>query len=156
MILLVGFGYAKPVPVNMLNFKKRKRDMAITAFAGPVTNLIMALFFLILFNLMRFVINTGSQEIVSIATFIFLVAIRNIYLAVFNLLPIPPLDGSRIASAVLPDGIYYRIMRHERYIMIGLFVLMFTGVLSIPIRFLSNLIYTGLSFLADLPFKPFM
>ena len=72
--------------------------------------------------------------------FFFYAAVININLAIFNLLPIPPLDGSRLATALLPSHIYYKIMAYERYIQIGLFVLLFTGILSTPLSFLSGAI----------------
>ena len=106
MILLIGFGYAKPVPVNMRNFKNPKRDMALTALA-------------------------------------------------FNLLPIPPLDGSRILGLILPDQLYYKVMQYERIIMLVVLALLFFGVLSWPLSFLSNLVMKGLAFVAGLPFLPF-
>jgi len=74
----------------------------------------------------------------------------NIYLAVFNLIPIPPLDGSRLASAVLPDKYYYKLMQYERYIMIGLFILIFTGVLNKPLEFLADSIYNGMNLVVGL------
>jgi len=137
MIILVGFGYAKPVPVNMRNFKNPKLGMALTALAGPASNIVMAFFFLIL----RAVAITfgGHSDFSQICEwFFFYAAYINVTLAVFNLLPIPPLDGSRIATAIIPNKYYYKIMQYERYIMIGLFVLLFTGVLSTPLSILSE------------------
>ena len=76
----------------------------------------------------------------------------NISLAVFNLIPIPPLDGSRLLTALLPDRIYYKIMAYEQYIMLALILLMVTGVLTVPLSYLSNLILTGFNAVASLPF----
>ena len=137
MIILVGFGYAKPVPVNMRNFKNPKAGMAITALAGPVSNILMAFLFMILRAL---VITFGDYSDFSQVCdlFFFYAAYINITLAVFNLIPIPPLDGSRILTALIPNKYYYKIMQYERYIMIGLFVLLFTGILSRPLSVLSN------------------
>lgn len=136
MIILVGFGYAKPVPVNMRNFKNPKAGMAITALAGPLSNIVMAFFFLVL---RAVAVVFGRSDFSQICEwFFFYAAYINITLAVFNLLPIPPLDGSRIATAVIPNKYYYKIMQYERYIMIGLFVLLFTGILSTPLSWLSN------------------
>lgn len=137
MILIAGFGYAKPVPVNIRNFKNRKVGFALTAFAGPVSNLIMATIF---FTLINIIYKFGfTSNIVNITISFFLTAaIINVNLAVFNLLPIPPLDGSRIATLIIPDKYYYKILQYEQMIMIGLLVLLFTGVLTKPLIVLST------------------
>ena len=144
MIFLVGFGYAKPVPVNIRNFKNRKKGMAITAVAGPVSNLIMAFLALLVMNILmaRFASSTATVLDVTRLFLEFNAAI-NINLAVFNLLPIPPLDGSRLAAVVLPDRLYYQIMQYERYIMIGVLFLLVTGILSRPLLGLSSLVFSG-------------
>ena len=150
MIVLVGFGYAKPVPVNMRNFKNPKAGMAIVALAGPLSNLVMAILFLIL----RWVFSVyGTSDFTLIlAYFFYYAAYINVSLAVFNLLPIPPLDGSRIATALIPNETYYKIMQYERYIMIGLFVLLLTGILTRPLGLLTDVVIDGLEKLTSLPF----
>lgn len=154
MILLVGFGYAKPVPVNMRNFKKPKLGMAVTALAGPVSNLLMALFFLILRVVAIIFVHSDFADVLEL--FFYYAAYINVSLAVFNLLPIPPLDGSRIATALIPNKYYYKIMQYERYIMLALFVLLLTRVLTTPLSFLSSAVMHGLNKLAVLPFRPFL
>lgn len=142
MIFLVGFGYAKPVQVRMRNFKNPKRDMALVALAGPVSNLLQAFVFTLIYGLCVFLQTKYIATTIAgyMSVFFLYAAVININLAVFNLLPIPPLDGSRLATALLPSRIYYKIMQYERYIQIGLFVLLFTGILSTPLSFVSSLI----------------
>ncbi|MBQ5883743.1 MAG: site-2 protease family protein [Clostridia bacterium] len=151
MIFLFGFGYAKPVPVRMRHFKNPKRDMAIVALAGPLCNILQAFVYMILFCAITN-INTTNMGIVYIAFFFYYAAQVNVSLGVFNLLPIPPLDGSRLATALLPAKYYFKIMQYERYIMIGLFVLLFTGILSTPLSYLSGLLFNLIFKIASLPF----
>ena len=151
MIFLCGFGYAKPVPVRMRNFKNPKRDMALVALAGPLCNIIQAFVYLFLYSLITS-FEVGNPAIAYVALFFFFAADVNIGLAVFNLLPIPPLDGSRLATALLPAKYYFKIMQYERYIMIGLFVLLFTGILSTPLSYLSGLLFNLIYKIASLPF----
>lgn len=137
MIFLFGIGYANPVPVNPANFKNPKKGMALTALAGPVSNLIMGFIFVFAaYASGSFFHSAAAQYFVS---FLYYAASVNVTLAVFNLIPIPPLDGSRILSVFLPDNVYFGIMRYERYIMIAFMVLLFTPVLDGVIGGLSSL-----------------
>ncbi len=152
MLLLFGIGYAKPVPVNANNFRKPKRDMALTALAGPLANLLMAILSVGLFRLIVLICGGDFTESgfwapgsvsLRVMNYAYLMLIQvlasiNISLAVFNLLPIPPLDGSRIFSAILPDKWSYAMMRYERIIMLVVFVLLFTGVLDTPLYWLRR------------------
>ena len=115
MIFLVGFGYAKPVQVRMRNFKKPKRDMAIVALAGPACNLLQSFIFLFLRAVCTFGAYKLQNEAMAYMGIFFLYAAAiNINLGVFNLLPIPPLDGSRLLGIILPPKAYYAIMKHEQ------------------------------------------
>ena len=156
MIFLVGFGYAKPVRVNMHNLKNGRKSFALVALAGPISNLIMALIFTFMQTLIYVITKNAFLPVVVytvLGSFFSFAASINISLAVFNLLPIPPLDGSRIANLILPSKYYFTIMKYERYIMIGMFVLLWTGILTIPLSFLSGLVSAGIDFIAELPFK---
>lgn len=143
MILLVGFGYADPVPVNIRNvkMKNKKIAMALIALAGPVSNLIMAFVsMLCMFLTLKFMdVNTVMGS--ALYYFLYFITSININLAVFNLLPVPPLDGSRILFAVLPTKYYFSVMKYERYISLAIMVLLFTGILTTPLSYLSNAVF---------------
>ena len=127
MLYLVGFGWAKPVPVNPNYFKKPKQGMALTALAGPVSNFLLALLTLLAARIFCDVA-AYSEANQRILDFLLMVALLSIGLGLFNLLPIPPLDGSKVLFAVLPDRAYNQLMRYERYGMLLLFALVFFDV----------------------------
>ncbi len=151
MIILCGFGYAKPVSVNPRNFKDSKKGMALTAIAGPISNLIMG--FIFTFLSMIFVYLEPTTMTNALYSFFFYAALVNINLAVFNLLPIPPLDGSRILQLLIPAKYYYKFLQYERYIVIVVFILIVTGVLSTPLSLISSGILSLFIKIASLPFK---
>lgn len=153
MIFFAGFGYAKPVPVNIRNFKNPKKGMAITALAGPVSNLLLAFISIIFMNLVALISDATIVQVTIL--FLYYNAVININLAVFNLLPIPPLDGSRLLAVILPDKYYYKVMQNERMLMIIILVLIFTGVITRPLMFLSGAVYKALSVFVGLFFKLF-
>lgn len=154
-LLLFGFGWAKPVPVNPWNFKKPKRDMAITALAGPVSNLLAALVGGILyFALHLFVLPSASTSVfIAVDAFLSAYIVINVSLAVFNLLPVPPLDGSRVVSAFLSDRAMAAYYRYQNAIVMVLFLLLFSGVLDSPLNIAQNAALDGILWLASLPFK---
>ena len=138
-ILLIGVGYAKPVPVDISNFRHRKRDFALTALAGPVSNLLMAMFFLIVLRFVPYM-HLPLDHTMLFDRLLTYAAYINVSLAVFNLIPIPPLDGSRVLTALLPDRAYYSMLRKERYTM---------GILLIALMCFSRLGYSPISFLTE-------
>lgn len=143
MILLIGFGYAQPVPVNIRNvrMKNKKLAMALVALAGPLSNLIIAFLSMSIMFILAAFADTNELITSSFIVFFQFTAIININLAVFNLIPVPPLDGSRIIFAILPTKYYFSVMKYERYIIIGIMVLLFTGILTRPLSEISDFVY---------------
>ena len=146
-IILFRVGWAKPVPVNTrrcTKIKSEKAAMALTAAAGPLANILSSLLFLIIEKVLIRVY-TGSESagvIYYVILALELIIQIDLFNGVFNLLPIPPFDGSRVFFAFLPQKYYFAIMKYEQFIMIALLVLMYTGILSIPFQFITDAIYS--------------
>ncbi len=146
-LFLFGFGWAKPVMINTRNFKTKtiKLDMVLTALAGPISNFLAA--FISVF-LMVLVINFTAVDGLWYLVFTILqtLAVMNLGLGVFNLIPIPPLDGSKVLSAILPTRIYFKLMQYERYGFIVLIILInlsfFGGLLSFAVEGLFGGFYS--------------
>ena len=127
MMFVAGFGWAKPVPVDMRYFKKPKQGMAITALAGPVSNLLLAMLLLLGARItIAHYVDTAFCS--GLLNFLAMTAYMSVGLGLFNLIPISPLDGSKVLFAFLPDRAYMTLMRYEKYGMLVLFVLVWLGV----------------------------
>lgn len=177
-MLFFNVGWANPVPVNTRNFKNSKKGMAITAAAGPLSNLCLAIISLILLRLLLIPIESIANEVVSnandlhslfgpygvfvedgetyyyihpllqkhtgfvilsvFATMLSLNVALNFNLMIFNLIPLPPLDGSRIAYLFLPTDTYFKVMRYEIYIQMAFIFLMALGMISLPLNFITG------------------
>jgi len=149
MMLVFRVGWAKPVPVNMYKFKNPKRGMALTSLAGPLSNALLAVLFLFVYGLGY--IPLGFSKLGSyILGMLQLGAYLSIGLCVFNLIPVPPLDGSKVLFSLIPDDKYRLLMRYERYGMIVMFLLVATGLLGKPLSLAIDFIYGRLIFIAQL------
>ncbi len=143
MMVVFHVGWAKPVPVNMYRFRDPKRGMALTALAGPLCNVVITLVFLALYGaLFRPLRQSGAGE--YLLQMLLLTARISLGLAIFNLLPVPPLDGSKILLAALPDEKYRVVLRYERYGSLLLFALVATGLLGSPLNAVINAAYRAL------------
>ncbi|MBQ3330033.1 MAG: site-2 protease family protein [Ruminococcus sp.] len=154
-LLLFGFGWAKPVPVDARNFKKPKLYMGIVALMGPVANIVAAIAGGLIFQ----AINTFAPSFFSgqgfgyyVYLFLSYYVSINVSLAVFNLLPIPPLDGSKILFIFLPDKAVMWFYRYQQIISIILIAMLWLGVLSVPLSFLSGYVLKFVNWLTALPF----
>lgn len=142
MMLVAGFGWARPVPVNPNYFKKPRQGMALTALAGPASNLLLALLLLIP---ARLIYTYAHYSVFNQTALDFLTstAALSIGLGLFNLIPIPPLDGSKVLAVLLPERAYRWLMRYERFGIFALWLLVALGVggryMSLAIRWVYTL-----------------
>ena len=176
-MVLFHFGWAKPVPIQSRNFRKPRRDMALTGLAGPVSNIILAIISVLLLRLVMLIMGVampneinlcikalflGSFSSISasvpfiimsiISYMLYLGVILNLSLALFNLIPIPPLDGSRIFYVFRPANLYFGIMKYEQYISMAMFLLlMFTDIVTYPLSIAIDWLVNGLCTLTAMP-----
>lgn len=150
MMLIAKVGWAKPVPVDMRYFKHPKQGMALTALAGPAANFLTALAATAIASLIW---HFGMVSHITLLALCFLsnVALLGVGMGLFNLIPFSPLDGSKILFALLPDRIYYKILRYERYVGVVLIVLVLLGVFSRPLSFLVIHVLEGICAVVRMP-----
>jgi len=147
LMIFTGFGWAKPVGVNPMFYKDRKKGMALVALAGPASNFMMA-FVGILVAVILMVLGEklgwSTNTISTIFSVADLFCFRNLCLMVFNLIPIPPLDGSKILGMILPNRTYYNVLQYERYAIILIMVLSVTGTFDTVIGGGVNIFYRAI------------
>ena len=142
MMIAFKFGWAKPVPVNMFNFENPKRGMAVTALAGPVANVIICCVMLFIYGLIYIpLMEAGTAFAEAVLETVYVTAYLSLALAVFNILPIPPLDGSKILFSAMSDEGYLKLMRFERYGMIILLILLATDILGNPLQSVTSFVF---------------
>lgn len=161
---LLGFGWANPVQINTRYFKKPKRDMALSAFAGPVSNILLAF---VCTGILKLIItfapvvridfvagaSFSSLALTLVTRLVFYSVLLNLMFAVFNMLPVPPLDGSRVIYTFLPAKYYFSVMKYERYIAIAIIILLFLGWISPVLNFFASGIANLFFFIFQIPIR---
>lgn len=149
MLVVCHFGWAKPVPVDARNFKDPKRGMAITALAGPASNLMLTILLLVVYGLLYIPLLYLGELGFFLLRLILTTAYLSLALAIFNIIPISPLDGSKVLYSVIPDKAYFTILRYERYGMGILMILVITGVLGKPLSNVTGFVFDHLFLIAE-------
>ena len=167
--LFVGFGWAKPVPVHSRYFKRPKRDMNIVSFAGPASNFILAFVLILIWGIFQIfdipifeviggvTANGFTNVLLQLGRYaLWYLVYINIILGVFNLLPIPPLDGSHLLLSVLPNHIAYVVSKYQFYIQIAFYIIVISGGTRGIVGTLADLIYSGMFNIINLIISPFI
>ena len=152
LMIITGFGWARPVRVNARYYKDVKKGMALTAAAGPIANFLLAIVGLFIGFLISFLmakLGAGENAIYMVTNIAYFFAVRNLCFMVFNLIPFPPLDGFKVAGLFIPGKYYYQILRYEHYIMYALMFLALIGafdfIISGGVYFFLDIIVSALS-----------
>jgi len=154
MMIVFRFGWAKPVPINMEKFKNPKMGMALCAAAGPICNVLLCGLLLLVYGFLFLPLTRiGTQWAFIVLQTVEVTAYLSLALAVFNILPISPLDGSKVLFSFLKPHQYSKLMRYERYGMVILIVLMITNILDNPLSAITAWLYERLFFLAEMTFS---
>lgn len=153
-ILVFDIGWAKPVPIDVKNFKHPKRDMALVALAGPLSNVIAAVLGTVILNATAFLPNVDI--IIPIQKFFSYYIIINISLVVFNFLPVPPLDGYKVLECLIPYKYLAKYYSYYPLILLFILGLMLFGFFEIPLMIIRKGIYSLVIKLGGLPFAAFM
>ena len=157
MLVIVKFGWAKPVPVNPLYFRgNRQRGMLLVALAGPAMNFLLAVVGTVLFALSYAVLARGFNAAEYFVNFLWYLVLYNVFLGVFNLMPIPPLDGSKVLFSLLPSRYYMYISQYEQYGILILVVLLATGLHNYFLTPIATLLLDGMMSLAQPIIKLFL
>lgn len=151
-LAIFHFGWAKPVQVNPQAYKNPKKGMALTALAGPLMNFLITFVAMMGMGIIAKTVNYYNSGAVSNYFYIlfYYIAVLSTGLGIFNLIPFPPLDGSKVLGAVLPEKIYFGYMKYERYGMIALFVLLYSNLLDKPLNWLNETIINAMFFLVQM------
>lgn len=156
-MMFFHFGWAKPVPINPDNFKNRKKGIIYVSLAGPISNLAMAIISAILLGILGNFTGFGAifanhgmlKGLDVLVVMLYYCIILNVGLMIFNLIPIPPLDGSKVLMEFLPGRIKYRLYSYERYSFLILILIIYSGILDPILNFLTRIILSPILRLVD-------
>lgn len=152
MMFVAGFGWAKPVPVDPRNFREPRKGMAITALAGPLSNFVLALVSLGIGSLL-FHFGPANRPVAYLLLFLCQLSVLNVGLGLFNLIPIPPLDGSRVVEMFLPERAYRWVLRYERYLIVAVVLLAWMGFFGGPLYRAMAWVLQGMCEITQFPFS---
>ena len=143
-LLFFHMGWANPVPINPYYYKDRKKGIILVSLAGPAVNLLLAFVSLLIEGLLMLYGSSSSSIVQTAMSLAYYSAVLNIGLGIFNLIPVPPLDGAKILYGMLPDSLYEWFLRNEPILSGAIFLLLFSGVINTPLVQLRNVIYQGM------------